>query len=195
MRRSESGMGGNGLRTLLLISTLGLLSGCDWFDSTPTNPEKLRAGAEKGMSPSEALPPPPVNQQYGAADVAVNENAGGPAIGSIIAASGGQKAQIEKQEKEQAERDKADREAREKAAAANKAREEKYGGNEVIPVTLPAGAPANEPPTQPTAAPRTAVNGAPLPAPTPDATAPAAAPPAPSDQPSDPNASTKPAGM
>jgi hypothetical protein len=163
-----------------------LLSGCGWFDGPPAL-EKLRAGAERAISPSDSLPAVGAHD-YDAAIVPIDETRGGPAIGSVVAASGGQKAQLEKLEKEAAARDAEDRAVRERANAekaridAEKAKMEKM--DKVVPgKQAGTGDRPGEPATQPVATPRTPVSATPVP------------PPPPADvSPSDPNSQTKPAG-
>lgn len=142
MQRHQDTIGGGRRLGLLGVSALALLAGCDWIGggSTPIGPPP-RPGAEKGVQPSASLPPGPVNPQYDAGVVGSDDRAA-PAIGSIIAPKGGQKAQRDAIEKEQAERDRKDREARLEREAADKeekAREKQEG-------TPPAAAPAGAPP-------------------------------------------------
>jgi cell division protein FtsN len=186
------------------ISALALLSGCGWFDSTPVHLDKLRPGAERAMSPTTALPPPAAGQNYDAGGALIDESRGGPAIGSIVAASGGQKAQLDKAEKEQAERDKQDRLAREKASqnlkTADKNANQKTGQSTVNANTNVngnvTGDKPGEPPTQPVAPARAPVTSAPVPPPTTDA-APSPNSPVPNPSPvapPDPTAVPKPSG-
>lgn len=166
-------MGWKGLSAALGVSALAVLSGCDWFGgSTPADLLKMRPGAEKDVPVSSVLPPPPPGQQYGPPVIPVDSTQGGPQIGSVVAATGGQKAQIEKQEKEEQARDEQERAAREKAA-----REAKE--------TTPSGPPGDrpgEPPTQPVAPDRGTVTGAPM------------APPPADGAPAGPPSDAKPAG-
>src|SRR5476651_2582273 len=112
MRGSIKSVGGVPL--MVVGVTAVLLSGCGWFDGPPRL-EKLRPGAEKAISPSDSLPAPSSGRSYDAAIMPVDASA--PAIGSIVAASGGQKAQLEKLEKDAAARDAEDRAQRERTAA------------------------------------------------------------------------------
>jgi hypothetical protein len=154
-----------------------LLSGCGWFDGPPAL-EKLRPGAERAIQPSDSLPAP-AGRSYDPAIMPVD--AATPALGSIVAASGGQKAQIEKLEKEASARDAEDRAAREKTAADNKAKAD-GATTPGTPGKQAAGDRPGEPPTQPAAPPRAPVSAAPVP------------PPA-TDTPLDPSQPAKPAGM
>jgi outer membrane protein OmpA-like peptidoglycan-associated protein len=102
---------------VLGASSLALLSGCDWFDSsTPVSGASSRPAAERQVAPSNALPSSGSGRQYDAADTPVDETLNGPRIGSIVADKGGQKAQLEGAAKETAERDKVAREERERRA-------------------------------------------------------------------------------
>ncbi len=166
------------------IAMAVLLSGCGWFDGPPKL-EKLRPGAERALSPSESLPGAGGGHSYDAEIVPNDETRGGPAIGSVVAASGGQKAQLEKLEKDAAARDAEDRAAREKADAerAKNNPDSPAGGPATPSKEASTGDRPGEPPTQPAA-----------PAPAPVTSTPV--PPPPSDGPPlDPNNTpTKPAG-
>lgn len=199
MQRHHDTNGGGRWLGLLGVSALALLAGCDWIggSSAPLGPPP-RPGAEKGVQPSASLPPGPVNPQYDAG-VAGGDDRASPAIGSIIAPKGGQKAQREAIEKDQAERDRKDREARLEREAADKeekAREKQEGtGPAVAPAVSPAGAPppgagtitSDPSPTSAPAAPVAPVTAAPMAppsaAPEPSST-PAPAAPIPSGDPS-----------
>lgn len=174
MQRHQDTKGGGRWLGLLGVSALALVAGCDWIDggSTPIGPPP-RPGAEKGVQPSASLPPGPVNPQYDAGVVGSDDRAA-PAIGSIIAPKGGQKAQREAIEKEQAERDRKDREARlerEAAEKEEKAREKQEGGN--TPALAPLGAP---PPGAGTITSDPPAVSAPVPPPAPVTSAPVAPP-------------------
>ena len=174
MRGSRKSVGGT--PQLAAIATALLLSGCGWFDGPPAL-EKLRPGAERALSPSDTLPASRA-QNYDAAIVPIDETRGGPAIGSIVAASGGQKAQLEKMEKEASARDAEDRAARERADA-QKAKMDPP----ILAKTVGTGDKPGEPPTQPAAPARAPVSATPVP------------PPPASDTPLDPSTPAKPAGM
>jgi hypothetical protein len=182
----------NRLQAALAVSALGLLSGCGWLgiggSSTPADMAKARPGVEREVQPSAALPPPPANQQYDPPIAPVDDMRSTPAIGSIVAASGGQAAQLEKQAKEEAEQDAQDRAARAKAdAAAKEAEKDAAKTPGAAREATTTGDQPGEAPTQPVGPPRGAVNGAPMPPPT-DSGA------SPSNPPVGPNAQTKPAG-
>jgi len=166
------------------LVTAVLLSGCGWFDGPPRL-ERLRPGAEKAISPSESLPALAPPGGYDAAIMPIDAST--PALGSIVAASGGQKAQLEKLEKDAAARDAEDRAQRERTAA-NKQNSEppvlpKTIGDKTIGDKTVGGDKSGEPPTQPAAPPRAAVSATPVP------------PPPATDTPLDPSQPAKPAGM
>jgi len=177
------------LQGILGVSILAALSGCGWFDgwfdsSSPADMTKARPGAEVNVPVSASLPPPPANQQYDPPIAPVDDMRDTPKIGSIVPESGGQKAQIEKQEKEEAERDAQEREAREKAENAEKEAEKSAGGK---PAPT-AGDTTGEPPTRPIAPPPGPVTSAPVPPPSAEPT------PATPAAPATPPANAKPAG-
>jgi hypothetical protein len=194
MQRLQDTNGSGRWLGLLGVSALALLAGCDWIGgSTPIGPPP-RPGAEKGVPPSASLPPGPANPQYDAGVVANEERV--PAIGSVIAAKGGQKAQREANDKEQAERDRKDREARLEREAADKeekAREKQEG---TTPAAAPLGAPpagagtitSDQPPVSAPMPPPAPVTTAPM---APPSAAPEAAPPAATPQLSPPTDASK----
>jgi hypothetical protein len=154
------------------------LGGCDWlgWGGSSTNSEKARPGAERQFNATNTLPAAR-GGSYDAAVTPVDENRGGPGIGSVVPAKGGQKAQKEAADKEAAERDAKAREERERSereAALRKAQEKAQDGDKKTgggPVTPPAdGTPAP-------AADATPATSAPAPAPV--TTAPLDATPAP----------------
>ena len=172
------------------VSILVVLSGCGWFGgwfdgSPPADMTKARPGAELNVPVSASLPPPPANQQYDPPIAPVDSMRDTPKIGSIVPESGGQKAQIEKQEKEEAERDAKEREAREKAENAEKEAEKEAGGKQPTPV----GDTTDEAPAQPVAPPPGPVTSAPVPPPSAEPT------PATPAAPATPPANAKPAGL
>lgn len=175
--RFAKAVGGTSVLAAMTLSIL--LSGCGWFDGPPKL-EKLRPGAERALQPSDSLPALPPPGGYDAAIMPIDETQGGPAIGSIIAASGGQKAQIEKLEKEASARDAEDRAAREKADAEKAKMDPATPGKQAGTGDRP-----GEPPTQPMA-----------PASAPVGSGPVLPPPAPADAlpTNDNNTPTKPAG-
>jgi outer membrane protein OmpA-like peptidoglycan-associated protein len=185
MQRHQDTNGSGRWLGLLGVSALALLAGCDWIGgSTPIGPPP-RPGAEKGVAPSASLPPGPANPQYDAGVVSSDERA--PAIGSIVAAKGGQKAQRDAIEKDQADRDRKDREARLERDAADKELKAKEKQEGTTPAAAPVGAPpvgagtitSDQPPVS-----------APVPPPAPVTTAPMAPP---SAAPADPAAPGEPA--
>ncbi len=122
---------------LLGVSTLTLLSGCGWFsDSPPMGSAKLRAGADREVKASGALPSANPGRQYEQGVAAADETRGQtPQIGSIVKGTGGQKAAREKAEKEAAERDAKAREERNAREAAEKEAKAKEPKPEIQPVT------------------------------------------------------------
>lgn len=193
MQRHQDTNGSGRWLGLLGVSALALLAGCDWFGGGSAGPP-ARPGAEKGVPPSASLPPAPANPQYDAGVVGGDERA--PAIGSIIAGKGGQKAQRDAIDKEQAERDRKDREARLEREAADKeekAREKQEG---TTPAAAPLGAPpagagtitSDQPPVSGPLPPPAPVTTAPV---APPSAAPETAPPAATPQPSPPTDASK----
>lgn len=168
MRSSSNRIGKGCVRGMLAVSMAALISGCDWFDSsTPVDMGKLRPGLDRDVPVGASLPPPPAGQQYDPPIAPVDTMRNTPRIGSIVPESGGQKAQLEKQEKEEEARDAQERESREKAEnAAKEADKNAVSGKR-------ANTTAGEPPTQPVAPPRAPVTGTPVP---PPATGPLPAP-------------------
>ena len=149
------------LFSVSMIAMLAALAACD--DTAPANSTKVRPGAERQIGASNALPAATAGRQYDTAIAPIDETRG-PKIGSMVAESGGQKAQLEKQAKEIAERDAKAREERERQRqleAERKANEPKEAKKP------PASAPASsEPPTQTAAAaPPAPVAAAPVPPP------------------------------
>lgn len=120
---------------------LALLGGCEWLglsSGSPTNSEKARPGAERGVSVTNSLPAAR-GAGYDTSVAPIDENRGAPRLGSIVQGKGGQKAQKEAAEKDASERDakaKEERARREREAALRKAQE----GGDKKPVT-PDGAP------------------------------------------------------
>jgi hypothetical protein len=160
MQGSRSRIGKGCVCGVFAVSMAALLSGCDWFDSsTPVDMGKLRPGLDRDVPVSASLPPPPAGQQYDPAIAPVDTMRNTPQIGSIVPESGGQKAQLEKQEKEEEARDAQEREAREKADNAAKEADKNAASGKQANTT------AGEPPTQPVAPPRAPVTGTPVPPP------------------------------
>lgn len=139
MQRHQDTNGSGRWLGLLGVSALALLAGCDWLDGgTPIGPPP-RPGVERNVAPSASLPPPAANQQYDAG-VPLEERTA-PAIGSVVAGKGGQKAQKEAMEKEQAERDRKAREERLEREAVEKEAKDKENREGAPPATAPVGAP------------------------------------------------------
>jgi hypothetical protein len=160
---------------------LVLLSGCEWLglsSGTPTNSEKARPGAERGVAVTNSLPAARAGG-YDGSVTPIDENRGAPALGSLVKGKGGQKAQKEAADKEAAERDakaREERARREREAALRKAQE--GDKDKKTPAAAPTdGAPpapaADATPATP-AAPPAPVNSAPLEPPPPAQPAPPA---------------------
>lgn len=141
MQRPQDTIGSGRWLGLLGVSALALLAGCDWFGGSTPVGAPPRPGVERDVAPTNALPPAPGNRQYDAAVTAGDETRNTTAaIGSVISAKGGQKAQKEAIEKEQADRDRKDREARLEREAADKELKNKEK-QEGAPAAAPVGAP------------------------------------------------------
>jgi len=157
---------------------LVLLGGCEWLglSSSPSNAEKVRPGAERGVNVTNSLPAAR-GSGYDASVAPIDENRSAPKLGSIVQGKGGQKAQKEAADKEASERDAKSREERarrEREAAVRKAQEgDKKDDKKPSPDAAVPGPAADANPAAP-AAPSAPVNTAPL-APAPGN------PPAPSD--------------
>lgn len=147
------------------ISVSALLAGCGWFDnSVAVDMGKPRVGAEANVQPTSAMPPPPSGQRFDPPIMPIDETASAPKIGSIVPDSGGQKAQIEKQDKLDAARDEQERAAQIKADQQEKidnARDAAVGtqANKSAPGTPDV---TNLPATQPTASPPMPVTSTPI---------------------------------
>jgi hypothetical protein len=135
-------------RKLVLAAPL-LLAGCGWlgFGSSPTSAPAARPGVDR-QATSTGLPAAPHRGGYEGAQPPAPEGRS-EAIGSLVTAKGGQKAQNEQREKERAklEADRArEREERERRAAAEPA----AAPSAVSPSTEPAV--QGSEPSQPTPA-------------------------------------------
>jgi hypothetical protein len=160
------------------------LGGCGWlgWDSSTTNSEKARPGAERQVTVTNTLPAAR-SGQYDASVAPVDETRSAPKIGAVVQGKGGQKAQKEAADKEASERDAKAREerARRDREAALKKAQEGDKKDDKKPATAPGDAappaPAADatPTATPAPAPAAPVTSAPL------APAPAAPPPPPSD--------------
>ncbi len=106
-------------RGLTAISVVALVAGCGWFDGGAAPMGKTRPGADRAVAPSTTLPAPPGGSGVEAGIAPIDDVA--PAIGSVIPAKGGQKAQKEAAEKDAADRDAKARAQREERDAAERA--------------------------------------------------------------------------
>jgi hypothetical protein len=141
MRQQQDRIGSGRWRAWFGVSACVLLAGCGWFDGGSSSDANARPGADRQVAPSNSLPAAAGGGQHEPGIAPVAENT--PAIGSIVADKGGQKAQKDAIEKEQIERD---AKAREERDAARRAAEKKVPG-------APAAPPAGEPPASAAPAP------------------------------------------
>ena len=126
-------------RGLTAVSVAALVSGCGWFGGGSAPIGKARPGADRAVQPTATLPAPQGGSGVEGGIAPIEDVA--PAIGSVIPAKGGQKAQKEAAEKDAADRDakaRAQREERDAAERATKAKEK--GAAAASPAA--AGAPA-----------------------------------------------------
>jgi hypothetical protein len=140
---------------LLGVAAVPLLNGCGWFDGGPAPYRQApRAGVDRTMPASNALPPPPANQPHEGGFAPADETRGG-ALGSAVTGKGGQKAQKEAAEKQLEEQSKKARERGEREAEMRKSAPpaEKSSDGKPAPDAAPASAPADKPATPPQATP------------------------------------------
>ena len=97
------------VRCLCVVLATTPLNGCGWFDGwfsgkpSPLQSAPLRPGVDR-QTTANGLPPAPNRGTYDAGVAPVDDNRSQP-LGGIVAAKGGQKAQLEAAEKERAERE------------------------------------------------------------------------------------------
>jgi hypothetical protein len=126
---------------LLGLSAAALLGGCGWFDgSSSPNQQGGRPGADRTAPVLKALPPPQGGRPHESGVAPADETRTGPAVGSSVSGTGGQKAQKEEAEKQAADQAKKDRERAQRAAEVRKA---KTPGES--PAETPAATPSGEP--------------------------------------------------
>jgi hypothetical protein len=114
-----------------------LLSGCGWFDGGPSpHQQGARPGADRAAPVLKALPPPVGGHPHESGVAPADETRTGPAVGSSVSGTGGQKAQKEEAEKQAAEQAKKDRERAQRSAEARKAKP---------PAESPSASPSAEP--------------------------------------------------
>lgn len=125
------------LRRLCVLLAATALNGCGWFDgeASPLQTAPLRPGVDR-QTTATGLPPAPNRGTYDVG-VAPVEDRNQP-LGTIVAAKGGQKAQIEAAEKDRAGRDA----EREKERARREAERDREKMEE-----RPEGAPPASPPS------------------------------------------------
>ncbi|MCW5737856.1 MAG: hypothetical protein KIS73_27290 [Enhydrobacter sp.] len=156
------------VRPLCVVLAASALSGCGWFDgwfgkASPLQSEPLRPGVDR--QPAATGLPPAANRGSYDAGVAPLDDGRNQPLGSVVAAKGGQKAQIEKMEKERAEQEA----VREKERAQREAERDREK-TQVPEGAAPASPPSDQAPAMPS-------DSAPPPAPAP------AAPPVPLNAP------------
>jgi len=147
-------MGKGCWRGLLAVSTLAMLAGCGWFGGGNAPVGAARPGADRQIAPTGTLPS--ANPGRGAEQgvTPVDETRGTtPRIGSVVAATGGQRAQKEAADKDTVERDAKAREQREARDAAD--RQAKARQQPAPLRTTPTEAPPAEAPAAPELAPAT----------------------------------------
>lgn len=133
---------------LCVVLAASTLSGCGWFDgwfgkASPLQSAPLRPGVDR-QTTATGLPPAPNRGAYDAGVVPLEDSRNQP-LGTVVAAKGGQKAQIEKMEKERAQQD-AEREKERAQRAAERDREKAQEPQGVPPASPPADrAPAASP--------------------------------------------------
>jgi len=151
-------------RCLCVLLVTAPLNGCGWFDGwfggkpSPLQSAPLRPGVDR-QTTANGLPPAPNRGTYDAGVAPIDDNRSQP-LGAIVAAKGGQKAQLDAAEKDRTQRDA----EREKERAQREAERNREKTEE-----RPQGAPPASPPSG--QAPAPAADQAPAPTP-----APAAAP-------------------
>ena len=148
MRGKRTIMGKRNWRGLLAVSTLALLAGCGWFDGgAPVG--KARPGADRQIAPTGTLPAANPGRQSEQTVSPADETRGTtPAIGSVVGAKGGQRAQKEAADKAAADRDAKEREQRNAADRDAKAKQQS-----APPQTTPAEPPPAAAPAAPEPAP------------------------------------------
>lgn len=157
------------VRPLCVVLAATTLNGCGWFDGwfggkpSPFQSAPLRPGVDRQTTAS-GLPPAPNRGNYDAGVAPVDDNRTQP-LGAIVAAKGGQKAQIEAADKERTQRE-AEREKERMQREAERKKEE----------DRPPGAPPAAPPSD--QAPAPVPDQAPMPAPAPAPEAAPSSPPA-----------------
>ncbi len=137
--------------SLLAVATCMILAGCGWFGGGDAPVGKARPGADRQIAPTGTLPAAhPAVQAAPAAVAPLDETrAATPAIGSIVAPTGGQKVQKEAEEKAAIERDVKERERRAERDAAIRAAESRQPvPGDAAPAPPPAEVPAASGSTQ-----------------------------------------------
>jgi hypothetical protein len=134
-------------RGLLAVSILALLTGCGWFGGSGAPTGKARPGADRQIAPTGTLPSANPGGQSEQTVVPANETRGTtPAIGSVVGAKGGQRAQKEAADKAAADRDAKEREQRNAADRDTKAKQQSAPSQTTPAEPPPAAAPATPEP-------------------------------------------------
>jgi hypothetical protein len=114
-------MGKRTWRGLLAVSIFALLAGCGWFGGdAPVG--KARPGADRRIAPTGTLPSATAGGQSEQGVSPVDETRGN--VGSVVTATGGQRAQKEAADKAAADRDAKAREQRNAADHDAKAKQQ-----------------------------------------------------------------------
>jgi len=158
------------VRPLCVVLAATTLNGCSWFDGwfsgtpSPLQSAPLRPGVDR-QTTATGLPPAPNRGTYDAGVAPVDDNRSSQPLGAIVAAKGGQKAQIEAAEKDRAQRDaEREKERAQREAELKKEEADRPKG------TPPASPPSDQPPAaDPAAIPAPAPAPAPEPVPSPPA--------------------------
>ncbi len=149
------------LRHICVLVAATTLGGCgmfDWFggSKSPISSEPPRLGADR-QTVASGLPPAPQRGTYDGPQAPL-EDTRGQALGTVVSAKGGQKAQVESREKERAQRE----------AEQNKERErrltEKQAAEPSSPAKVPSAEPTPAPATPAAEPPATPAEPAPSPA-------------------------------
>jgi hypothetical protein len=94
------------LKHTCVLLAAATLSGCGWFDSgnpSPLQSQQLRPGADR-LAPAIGLPPAPQRGTYDGGQAPLDEGRSQP-VGTVVAAKGGQRAQLELKEKERVQQE------------------------------------------------------------------------------------------
>jgi hypothetical protein len=132
------------MRPICVLLAATALSGCGWFESSPTSPlqtQPLRPGADR-QTTAAGLPAAPHRGGYDGGQPPLDETRDRP-VGAVVTTKGGQKAQLETRDKENAQRE----------AEQNRKREEERQAKAKEAPAQPAAPPANPPAADPSTPP------------------------------------------